>query len=142
VVDHTAVIHPENLAKVLDGMCAVVNEGGTGASVHMNDIVLCGKTGTAQRASNDFLKTKAGDVNFRDDAWFVGFASRQNPEIVVAALFENGREGPLAAPIVRDVIKAYFDKKARQKQGGAAQNLTAAVTGNGRALTAPEARSH
>jgi penicillin-binding protein 2 len=140
VVDHTAVIHPENLAKVLDGMCAVVNEGGTGASVHMNDIVLCGKTGTAQRASNDFLKTKTGDVNFRDDAWFVGFASRQNPEIVVAALFENGREGPLAAPIVRDVIKAYFDKKARQKQSGAAQNLSAAATGTGRALTAPGAR--
>jgi penicillin-binding protein 2 len=142
VVDHSATIHPENLAKVLDGMCAVVNEGGTGASVHMNDIVLCGKTGTAQRASNDVLKTKTGDVNFRDDAWFVGFASRQNPEIVVAALFENGREGPLAAPIVRDVIKAYFDKKARQKQANPPQNLSAAIGGPGHALVAPEVRSH
>jgi penicillin-binding protein 2 len=142
VVDHSATIHPENLAKVLDGMCAVVNEGGTGASVHMNDIVLCGKTGTAQRASNDLLKTKTGDVNFRDDAWFVGFASRQNPEIVVAALFENGREGPLAAPIVRDVIKAYFDKKARLKQAGPAQNLSAAIGGPGPALAAPGVRSH
>ena len=34
----------------------------------------------------------------------------------VAALFENGAEGPLAAPIVRDVLKAYFDKKARLAQ--------------------------
>ena len=140
VVDHTAEINPANLAQVLDGMCAVVNEGGTGASVHMNDIVLCGKTGTAQRASNDFLKTKVGDVNFRDDAWFVGFASRQNPEIVVAALFENGREGPLAAPIVRDVIKAYFDKKNRQKQTAAPENL-AAVTGLGRASAVPGSRT-
>jgi penicillin-binding protein 2 len=142
VVDHSAVIHPENLAKVLDGMCAVVNEGGTGASVHMNDIVLCGKTGTAQRASNDLLKTKTGDVNFRDDAWFVGFSSRQNPEIVVAALFENGREGPLAAPMVRDVVKAYFDKKGRQKQAAAPQNLSAVVGGPGQALTLRGLRSH
>jgi hypothetical protein len=32
---------------------------------------------------------------------------------VVAALFENGEHGPAAALIVRDVVKAYFDKKGR-----------------------------
>ena len=51
--------------------------------------------------------------NHKDNAWFVGFAPCDNPEIVVAALFENGEHGQLAAPIVRDVLKAYFDKKAR-----------------------------
>ena len=35
---------------------------------------------------------------------------------MVAALFENGEHGQLAAPIVRDVLKAYFDKKARLAQ--------------------------
>jgi cell division protein FtsI/penicillin-binding protein 2 len=45
---------------------------------------------------------------------FVGFAPRLNPELVVVALFEHGEHGPNAAPIVRDVIKAYFDKKGRQ----------------------------
>jgi len=55
---------------------------------------------------------KLGD-EYKDDAWFVGFAPRSAPEIVVAALFENGVHGTLAGPIVRDVIKAYFDKKAR-----------------------------
>jgi len=35
---------------------------------------------------------------------------------VVAALWEAGEHGALAAPIVRDVIKAYFDKKTRQNQ--------------------------
>ncbi len=34
----------------------------------------------------------------------------------MATLFENGVHGQLAAPIVRDVIKAYFDKKARLAQ--------------------------
>jgi hypothetical protein len=32
---------------------------------------------------------------------------------VVVALFEHGEHGQLAAPIVRDVLKAYFDKKDR-----------------------------
>ena len=49
----------------------------------------------------------------KDNAWFVGFAPRPAPEIVVVALFEHGEHGQLAAPIVRDVLKAYFDKKAR-----------------------------
>ena len=39
----------------------------------------------------------------KDNAWFVGFAPRQDPEIVVVALFENGEHGQFAAPIVRDV---------------------------------------
>ena len=50
----------------------------------------------------------------KDNAWFVGFAPRDNPELVVAALFENGEHGQLAAPIVRDVMKAYFDKRIRK----------------------------
>ena len=50
----------------------------------------------------------------KDNAWFVGFAPQDSPEIVVVALFESGEHGNLAAPIVRDVIKAYFDKRVRQ----------------------------
>jgi penicillin-binding protein 2 len=38
----------------------------------------------------------------------------ENPEIAVVALFEHGVESYNAVPIVRDVLKAYFDKKARQ----------------------------
>jgi cell division protein FtsI/penicillin-binding protein 2 len=50
----------------------------------------------------------------KDNAWFVGFAPKNSPEIVVVALFEGGEHGNLAAPIVRDVIKAYYDKKYRR----------------------------
>jgi hypothetical protein len=32
---------------------------------------------------------------------------------VLAVLLEGGEHGALAAPTARDVIKAYFDKKAR-----------------------------
>jgi hypothetical protein len=34
----------------------------------------------------------------------------------VAALYENGIESYNAVPIVRDVLKAYFDKKARESR--------------------------
>lgn len=51
----------------------------------------------------------------KDNSWFVGFAPCESPEIVVGALYEAGEHGALAAPIVRDVIKAYFDKKARAR---------------------------
>ncbi len=54
----------------------------------------------------------------RDNGWFVGFAPRENPEIVVVALWEGGGKGAFSAPIVRDVIKAYFDKKARRAHPG------------------------
>jgi penicillin-binding protein 2 len=108
---HQWALSQENVQKVVDGMYAVV-ERGTGVRARIPGIEVCGKTGTAQLASNDFLKSKGGQA-MRDNAWFVAFAPRVNPEIVVAALFEGGEHGNLAAPIVRDVMKAYFDKKVR-----------------------------
>ena len=108
-----AKIDPANAAKVVSGMYGVVNEGGTGVRARLPGISVCGKTGSAQLASNELLKTGKLGQNMKDNAWFVGFAPCESPEIVVAALYENAEHGYLAAPIVRDVIKAYFDKKAR-----------------------------
>ena len=106
---------PENISKVIAGMYGVVNEGGTGGRAKIPGIEVCGKTGTAQLASREVLKSaKAAGENMKANAWFVGFAPRDHPEIVVAALWENGEEGPWVAPIVRDVLKAYFDKKIRR----------------------------
>ncbi|MCL5742677.1 MAG: penicillin-binding transpeptidase domain-containing protein, partial [Acidobacteria bacterium] len=112
---HTLAIDPEYIKAVVDGMYGVVNEGGTGVRAKLPNVEVCGKTGTAQLASNQFLKGQSAH-NMKDNAWFVGFAPRQAPEIMVVALFENGMHGNLAAPIVRDVMKAYFDKKIRQGQ--------------------------
>jgi penicillin-binding protein 2 len=102
---------------VVSGMYGVVNEGGTGSSAQIKGIDVCGKTGTAQRISLELAKSgkAAGDLA-KENGWFVGFAPRENPEIVVVALFEASTHGYTAAPIVRDVIKSYFDKKARLTQ--------------------------
>jgi len=112
-----AKIDSANAAKVVAGLYAAVNEGGTGVRAQIPGISVCGKTGTSQLASNEYLRaSKLGQV-LKDNAWFVGFAPCESPEIVVAALWEAGEHGNLAAPLVRDVIKAYFDKKARQRRG-------------------------
>jgi penicillin-binding protein 2 len=110
-----ADLNLENVSKVIDGMYGVVNEpGGTAyATARIPGIPVCGKTGSAQIVSNEFLKGRKAAGDEQDNGWFVGFAPKESPEIVVVALIENGVHGSAAAPIVRDVIKAYFDKKAR-----------------------------
>ncbi len=115
-----ADFRPENLATVISGMYGAVNEGGTGAAAQIKGIDVCGKTGTAQRISLELAKSgkAAGDMA-KDNGWFVGFAPRDNPEIVVVALSEGSGWGANVAPIVRDVIKSYFDKKARLAQPSA-----------------------
>jgi len=105
---------PENLEAVVSGMYAVVNEGGTGRAAALPNVKVCGKTGTAQVASSSLTKGAGLKTAMANNAWFVAFAPMENPEIVVAALFENGQESYNAVPIVRDVLKAYFDKKERQ----------------------------
>lgn len=118
-----ADLNLENVAQVIDGMYGVVNEGGTGTSAQLVGYDVCGKTGTAQLASNDFLKNTAAGKAMPDNGWFVGFAPRDAPEIVVVSLFEGGAHGTAAAPIVRDVIKSYFDKKLRMQPPPPAKNL-------------------
>jgi penicillin-binding protein 2 len=104
----------DNIAKVVSGMYGVVNEGGTGTSAAIPGVTVSGKTGSAQRISNDLRKSgKLAASELKDNGWFVAFAPEENPEIAIAVLYEGGEHGNLAAPTARDVIKAYFDKKAR-----------------------------
>jgi penicillin-binding protein 2 len=96
------------ITMVTDALYGAVNEGGTGSSARVAGLDIGGKTGTAQVAS---LQTARGAAHLKDNAWFVGLAPRKNPEIVVAVLYQAGEHGSSAAPLARDVIKAYFDKK-------------------------------
>jgi penicillin-binding protein 2 len=125
-------LNPEHVKTVVDGLYGVVNEGGTGVRAALPHLEVCGKTGTAQLESFAHAKASGGGgEDMKDNAWFVGFAPRENPEIVVAALFEHGGHGQFAAAIVRDVIKAYFDKKDRLTQLQQNQTRTVAALGLG-----------
>jgi penicillin-binding protein 2 len=111
--------------QVTDGMWGVVNEpdGTTSGLVKLQNIDFSGKTGTAQVESFD-LQHKLGK-KLKENGWFVGIAPRRNPEIVVAALVQSGGWGSIsAAPIVRDVVKAYYDKKNSPSQQATAGHST------------------
>jgi penicillin-binding protein 2 len=100
--------------QVTQGMYGVVNEadGTTSGMVKLQNIEFCGKTGTAQVMGYDLRNRLGKQKEVKDNGWFVGYAPRRNPEIVVAALVQRGGWGSLsAAPIVRDVVKAYYEKK-------------------------------
>jgi penicillin-binding protein 2 len=114
-------ISEETTQKLTQAMFGVVNEPhGTAIASHLEGVEFCGKTGSAQVISAKGLRrVGTNKSNFRENAWFVGFAPRRNPEIVVAVLVEQGEHGAsAAAPIARDIVKAYYDKKAggQQKQ--------------------------
>jgi penicillin-binding protein 2 len=112
-------LQPDTVEQVTQGMYGVMNEqGGTGYALRLQDIEFCGKSGTAQLmsyAAGSRIGGRAGEIT---NGWFVGFAPRRNPEIVVAALVQGSTEhgGTTAGPVVRDVVKAYFDKKAKRAQ--------------------------
>jgi penicillin-binding protein 2 len=105
-------LKPQSVAAVTDGMWNVVNgPGGTGADARCPGINIAGKTGTAQVVSAELQNANKGNSAYRNNAWFVGFSPVDKPEIVVAALVLQGEHSTVAVPVVRDVIKAYFDKK-------------------------------
>jgi len=105
----------ETVATVKSGMWGVVNEeGGTGAEARCPEVEIAGKTGTAQVVSTE-LQESSKKSEFATNAWFVGYAPADKPEIAVTALVLHGGHSTVAVPVVRDVIKAYFDKKSGPK---------------------------
>lgn len=115
-VDHLT-ISEDTVEKVTQGMYGVVNEGGTAAGAKLQNIEFCGKSGSAQVIGYDVRNRLGRQREFKDNAWFVGYAPRRNPEIVVAVLVQGGEHGgAVAGPIARDVVKTYFDKKNARSQ--------------------------
>jgi penicillin-binding protein 2 len=105
--------------KITGDMYGVINSGGTGAALKLQDIEFSGKSGTAQVIGYATRDRFGKQKKFLDNAWFVGYAPRRNPEIVVSVLVqESGKHGgESAGPVVRDIIKAYYDKKNKKTQG-------------------------
>ena len=104
---------------VLKGLLAAVNEPfGTAYSQRLKDmnIVMAGKTGTAQVVKLGAHRLKASQVGYfeRDHAWFAAFAPAEDPEVVVVVLNEHSGFGASnAAPTAAAVVKKYFELKAQ-----------------------------
>ena len=89
---------------VKKGMWQAVNGAGTAGAAAVEGFDVCGKTGTAQVASND----KAGSKN-KDHAWFMSFAPRDNPEMAMVILTENaGFGGKQSAPRAKPIYEDYY----------------------------------
>jgi len=104
-IKHTISIDPENFEKIVEGMEMAVN-GGAGSTARIaaiNDIIVCGKTGTAQN------KGEAHSV-------FVAFAPRDDPKIAIAVFVENAGFGATyAAPVASLMIERYLKGEITNK---------------------------
>lgn len=107
-------VEPWVLQKVKEGMREVITLG-TGEAIFRDfKIPSAGKTGTAEYCDNVAqAKNLCQPGNWPAHAWYIGYAPYDDPEIAVVAFVYNGDEGArLAAPVVREVMDAYFELKA------------------------------
>lgn len=89
---------------VMKGMNEVTAEGGTAATTFADyPIKVGGKTGSAE-----MTERKDGvEINYTNGL-FVAFAPFDDPEIVICVVGEGAGHGYAVAPIVRDILDAYF----------------------------------
>lgn len=98
---HWTMIDQKHFDPVIEGMRRVVNEpGGTGELARLENIIVCGKTGTVQNPHGE------------DHSVFFAFAPMENPKIAIAVFVENaGWGGTWAAPIASLMIEKYLKGK-------------------------------
>lgn len=98
-------IDEKHYASIIDGMSRVINEdGGTARRARIENISVCGKTGTAQNPHGE------------DHSIFIAFAPKDNPKIAIAVYVENaGFGGTWAAPIASLMIEQYLTNTISNK---------------------------
>jgi penicillin-binding protein 2 len=106
-------IQERTLNILKEGLIEAVNgRRGTATKAKLNNILVAGKTGTAQVVrlkQYKHLKEEAIPYKYRDHAWFTCFAPADKPEIAVTVLVEHGLHGgSAAAPIAKAVLEKYF----------------------------------
>jgi penicillin-binding protein 2 len=99
-------IDSSNFENIILGMEAAVNggEGKTAGVAALKDIIVCGKTGTAQNPHG------------KDHSVFIAFAPKDNPKIAIMVVVENSGFGSTyAAPIASLMIEKYLTGKITNK---------------------------
>jgi penicillin-binding protein 2 len=90
---------PADVAATVRGSLEAVVRGGTGGQAFRPDLIIGGKTGTAQNPHGE------------DHAWFAAYAGRpgEAASIALVGFVENGGHGAaVALPVVREVLNAAF----------------------------------
>ena len=105
---HIINIDTANFEKIILGMEQAVNSG-TAASVKLKDIIICGKTGTAQNPHG------------ANHSVFIAFAPKDDPKIAIAVYVENAGFGatyaaPVASLMIEKYLKGAITNKAMEKR--------------------------
>jgi penicillin-binding protein 2 len=113
VLDHGQVVHEfepqalsalpaesEEFEHIDEGLWRVVNKlGGTAYETRKKGIQVCGKSGSAEHASDQ-----------PTHAWFCGYAPRENPRYVVVVFFvATGHGGDYSAPPAMDIFERLLN---------------------------------
>jgi len=96
---HFVAIDSSLFNPIIDGMQGAVNGPGTGTALiaRLPNIIICGKTGTAQNPHG------------ADHSIFIAFAPRDNPKIALSVYVENGGFGATyAAPVASLIIEKFL----------------------------------
>jgi penicillin-binding protein 2 len=92
-------VTPEQIDIVRKGLWKVVNEdGGTGGRARLKNVVVAGKTGTAQATEHGHEENVA---------WFACYAPFENPKYVVVVMVQgaSGHGGEVAGPIATRILE-------------------------------------
>lgn len=103
---HSISIDSVNFEEIIKGMEAAVNGGAgkTAGIAVLKDIIVCGKTGTAQNPHG------------KDHSVFVAFAPKDDPKIAIIVVVENAGFGAtFAAPIASLMIEKYLKGEVSNK---------------------------
>ena len=103
---HLISIDSINFEEIIKGMDAAVNGGAgkTAGIAALKDIIVCGKTGTAQNPHG------------KDHSVFIAFAPKDDPKIVIMVVVENAGFGAtFAAPIASLMIEKYLKGEVSNK---------------------------
>jgi penicillin-binding protein A len=101
-------ISEETAADLTTAMEGVVSEG-TGTNAAIPGVAVAGKTGTAETPGNEAC---GGGID-ENQAWFIGFAPADDPQIAIAVSVECTPEfgGDVAAPIFRTVAESILNEE-------------------------------
>ncbi|MDD4938007.1 MAG: penicillin-binding transpeptidase domain-containing protein, partial [Candidatus Shapirobacteria bacterium] len=94
-------IKKSNINTIVEGMKAACKSGGTAWPLFNFKTSIACKTGTAE----------VGDGSNDTHAWLTAFAPADDPQISITVMLERGGEGSdVAAPIVGDILKEWFNE--------------------------------
>lgn len=107
---HYTMVDEHYYPMIQEGMRRVVNEaGGTAGRARIKDIIVAGKTGTAQNPQG------------KDHSVFIAYAPFENPKIAVSVFIENAGfggtwAGPVASLMIEKYLKGEISDLAKEKR--------------------------